>query len=48
MTVSPRSGPLWLALSVVVLLACGCGGAESRKAKHMARGEEFLAAGNLE
>jgi len=48
MTLFPRSGPLWLALTVVVVLSCGCGGAESRKAKHMAKGEAFLAEGNLE
>jgi tetratricopeptide (TPR) repeat protein len=35
-------------LSVVVALASGCGGAESRKAKHLAKGQAFLAAGNYE
>ncbi len=31
-----------------VLLVAGCGGAESRKARHMEKGQEFLAAGNFE
>jgi tetratricopeptide (TPR) repeat protein len=30
------------------LLLLGCGGAESRKARHLQKGEEFLAAGNYE
>jgi tetratricopeptide (TPR) repeat protein len=36
------------ALLVVTLLVAGCGGAESRKAKHLEKGQTFLAAGNLE
>lgn len=36
------------ALLVVTLLAAGCGGAESRKARHLEKGEAFLAAGNFE
>src|ERR1700722_11949110 len=35
-------------LSAVTLVAAGCGGAESRKARHMAKGQTFLANGNLE
>jgi tetratricopeptide (TPR) repeat protein len=38
----------WLPLMCVALLVAGCGGAEARKAKHLAKGEAFLAAGNLE
>ena len=37
-----------LPLACAALLLAGCGGAESRKAKHLAKGESFLAAGNLE
>src|SRR5271154_2364763 len=36
------------ALLVVTLVITGCGGAESRKAKHMEKGQTFLAAGNFE
>jgi tetratricopeptide (TPR) repeat protein len=35
-------------LSAVTLVAAGCGGAESRKARHMAKGQTFLAKGNVE
>jgi tetratricopeptide (TPR) repeat protein len=35
-------------LSVVTLVAAGCGGAESRKARHMAKGHTFLEKGNIE
>jgi tetratricopeptide (TPR) repeat protein len=38
----------WLTLACMALLVAGCGGAESRKAKHLAKGDAFLAAGNLE
>jgi tetratricopeptide (TPR) repeat protein len=42
-------GQTWLPLAVLVILAVsGCGGAESRKAKHLAKGQTFLAQGNLE
>jgi tetratricopeptide (TPR) repeat protein len=42
-------GRTWLPLAVLVILAVGgCGGAESRKAKHLAKGQTFLAQGNLE
>ncbi len=33
---------------VVALAVSGCGGAQARKAKHMEKGESYLAAGNLE
>src|ERR1700719_3284815 len=36
------------ALLVVALAVAGCGGAESRKAKHLEKGQTFLAAGNFE
>lgn len=36
------------ALLVVTVIAAGCGGAESRKAKHLEKGQTFLAAGNFE
>ncbi|HEY2679099.1 MAG TPA: tetratricopeptide repeat protein [Steroidobacteraceae bacterium] len=34
--------------ALVLLSAAGCGGAESRKAKHLEKGQSYLAAGNLE
>jgi tetratricopeptide (TPR) repeat protein len=36
------------ALLVVTVVAAGCGGAESRKAKHLEKGQTYLAAGNFE
>src|SRR3984885_15333882 len=36
------------ALLIVTVAAAGCGGAESRKAKHLEKGQYFLAAGNFE
>jgi tetratricopeptide (TPR) repeat protein len=36
------------ALLAVTLLVAGCGGVESRKAKHLEKGQTFLAAGNFE
>jgi tetratricopeptide (TPR) repeat protein len=36
------------ALLVMTILVAGCGGAESRKAKHLAKGQTFLAARNFE
>src|ERR1700684_3630389 len=36
----------WTLLAMTLLVA-GCGGAESRKAKHLEKGETFLAAGNF-
>src|ERR1700742_2425644 len=38
----------WLALCLGSLVVGGCGGAESRKAKHLDKGSRFLTAGNLE
>jgi tetratricopeptide (TPR) repeat protein len=35
-------------LGLTVLSAAGCGGAENRKAKHLEKGQTFLAAGNFE
>jgi len=37
-----------LALVCLAALIAGCSGGEARKAKHMAKGETFLAAGNFE
>jgi tetratricopeptide (TPR) repeat protein len=39
---------LLLALGLAVLSVSACGGAQSRKAKHMDKGQSFLAAGNLQ
>src|SRR6202021_2526992 len=36
------------ALSVVCLVIAGCGGAETRKARHLAKGRAFMVEGNLE
>jgi tetratricopeptide (TPR) repeat protein len=38
----------WLALCLGSLALGGCGGAESRKAKHLDKGNQFLVAGNFE
>src|SRR5271165_785421 len=43
-----RRSTVCLTAICVTLLVAGCGGAESRKAKHIEKGEAFLAAGNLE
>ncbi|MGO8973543.1 MAG: tetratricopeptide repeat protein [Steroidobacteraceae bacterium] len=49
MTSAPRKHLVWMPLALLsVLLVAGCGGAESRKARHMEKGQEFLAAGNFE
>ncbi|MFI4890054.1 MAG: tetratricopeptide repeat protein [Steroidobacterales bacterium] len=46
---APGSNGRWMLVSITaVLLLSGCGGAESRKAKHFEKGQAFLAAGNLE
>ncbi len=37
-----------VSLIVLSLLLSGCGGAQSRKAKHLARGQAYLEAGNFE
>jgi tetratricopeptide (TPR) repeat protein len=40
--------PMVLAAVCVSMAVSGCGGAQSRKAKHLEKGESFLAEGNLE
>src|ERR1700730_3197972 len=37
-----------IALGLTVLSAAGCGGAENRKAKHLEKGQTYLANGNFE
>src|SRR5271165_4958166 len=37
-----------IAVCLATIAAAGCGGAESRKARHMEKGRQYLAAGNLE
>ena len=39
---------LTIVLGLTVLSAAGCGGAESRKAKHLAKGQAYLAAENFD
>ena len=39
---------LLIFLSLTVIAASGCGGAQARKTKHMEKGQAFLAAGNFE
>ncbi|MGO8973535.1 MAG: tetratricopeptide repeat protein [Steroidobacteraceae bacterium] len=49
MTIAPRKHLVWIPLALLsLLLVAGCGSAESRKARHMEKGQEFLAAGNFE
>jgi tetratricopeptide (TPR) repeat protein len=38
----------WLVLCLSSVVIAGCGGAQSRKAKHLDKGNRFLAAGNFE
>jgi tetratricopeptide (TPR) repeat protein len=38
----------WLVLCLGSLVVAGCGGAESRKAKHLEKGHQLLVAGNFE
>ena len=40
--------PVYLSAIIVALAVAGCGGAQSRKAKHIEKGEAFLRAGNFE
>ena len=39
---------LAVALGLATLAVAGCGGGESRKAKHLEKGQQFLSAGNFE
>ncbi|MGO9935096.1 MAG: tetratricopeptide repeat protein [Steroidobacteraceae bacterium] len=49
MSVRADSRPLWLSIvCITALVASGCGGAESRKARHLEKGQRFLVAGNFE
>lgn len=43
-----RPSRVWLPLACVALVVSGCGGAEARKAKHLAKGDAYLAAGNFD
>jgi tetratricopeptide (TPR) repeat protein len=43
-----KSSPVWVTALGAALIVSGCGGAQSRKASHLAKGQAFLAAGNLE
>src|SRR5271155_472907 len=38
----------WLVVCLGSMVVAGCGGAESRKAKHLEKGNQFLAAGNFD
>jgi tetratricopeptide (TPR) repeat protein len=39
----------WVSIAfLAALVVAGCGGAESRKARHLEKGQQFLAAGNFE
>jgi tetratricopeptide (TPR) repeat protein len=44
----PKRRLLLAALSVAVLVIAGCGGAETRKARHLAKGQAFMVDGNFE
>jgi tetratricopeptide (TPR) repeat protein len=49
MSVIADNGRLWACfVCTAALITAGCGGAESRKARHLENGQQFLAAGNLE
>lgn len=49
MSVCADRSPLWVSIvCVAALVVGGCGGAESRKARHLEKGQQFLAAGNFE
>lgn len=39
---------LMIVVGLIVLSVAGCGGAESRRVKHLAKGQAFLAAGNFD
>jgi tetratricopeptide (TPR) repeat protein len=42
------SSPLMALVALAVLMASGCGGAETRKARHLEKGQNFLAAESFE
>jgi tetratricopeptide (TPR) repeat protein len=44
----PNRRLLLAALSVAVLVIAGCGGAETREARHLAKGQSFMVDGNFE
>jgi tetratricopeptide (TPR) repeat protein len=49
MLLRARLAPVFISvLSLTLLSAAGCGGAASREAKHLKKGEDFLASGDLE
>jgi tetratricopeptide (TPR) repeat protein len=48
MSVFALKSRTWLSLICVVLAVSGCGGAQSRKAKHLEKGQAFLVAENYE
>jgi tetratricopeptide (TPR) repeat protein len=39
---------MWLPVVFLAALVAGCGGGESRKARHLEKGQTFMAAGNFE
>src|SRR6202451_2752129 len=39
---------IWLPVLCLAVLIAGCGGGESRKTRHLEKGQAFLAAGNFE
>ena len=45
---NPKHRMFLAALSVACLVIAGCGGAESRKARHLAKGQAFMVEGNFE
>jgi tetratricopeptide (TPR) repeat protein len=48
MSMSVIKGRVWLLSLCLPVLVASCGGAESRKAVHLEKGEAYLAAGNFE
>src|ERR1700678_137675 len=44
-----KNPPIWLwAVCLAAPVVAGCGGAQARKARHLEKGQAFLAAGNFE
>src|ERR1700685_1393224 len=39
---------IWLPVLCLAVLIAGCGGGESRKTRHLEKGQTYLAAGNFE